>query len=92
MPRKRTTALGETVPRPARAAAALPLPLTIFLTAPERREVVRALRRLDRDRARAIKRALGIDGRLPRTGRARRTRAGPAPWGCDGHQEGSRGP
>ncbi|MDX2116467.1 MAG: hypothetical protein SFZ24_12730 [Planctomycetota bacterium] len=42
------------------AAGTLPTTLTFFLTVDERREVLRALRRVGRDRARALLRALRI--------------------------------
>lgn len=38
------------------------VPLVFFVSASERRLIVRALRRLDRDRARALLRVLGLRG------------------------------
>lgn len=38
------------------------VPLVFFVSAAERRLIVRALRRLDRDRARALLRVLGLRG------------------------------
>ena len=38
-----------------------PHPLTIFLSARDRSRALRALRRIDGDRARALKRALGLE-------------------------------
>ncbi|MEM9065884.1 MAG: hypothetical protein AAGB51_10390 [Planctomycetota bacterium] len=41
----------------------LPHPVTFFLTESERRRVLKKLRRIDRDRARALLVALGISKR-----------------------------
>ncbi len=49
-----------TKPMPAPNPDTLPSAVTFFLTAGQRREVVRALRAIDRDRARALLLALGI--------------------------------
>lgn len=43
------------------ARGSLPHALTFFLTEDERREVLRKLRRIDKDRARALLRALRLD-------------------------------
>ncbi|HZW09543.1 MAG TPA: hypothetical protein VFF69_06550 [Phycisphaerales bacterium] len=47
-------------PAPAPDARDLPHPLTFFVTGRERAQILRALRRLDGDRAFALKRALGL--------------------------------
>lgn len=53
----------DRVPKPREGGDpdALPHALTFFLSAAERRAVLRALRRFERDRARALLRALGIE-------------------------------
>ncbi len=53
---------GTRVPRPgkARPAGELAHALTFFVSREERRAIVRALRAIDADRVRALKRVLGI--------------------------------
>lgn len=48
-------------PKPAPDPGALPSAVTFFLTAEERRRVLRALKELDQDRAGALLKALGIE-------------------------------
>lgn len=62
MPTTRT-AIRPRVPKPKEAPDARDLPhaLTVFLTGRDRARVLRALRRLDGNRAVALKRALGLD-------------------------------
>ncbi|HRQ71743.1 MAG TPA: hypothetical protein PLU35_01810 [Phycisphaerales bacterium] len=57
------TTVRSRVPRPKEPPDARDMPhgLTIFLTGRDRARVLRALRRLDGNRAVAIKRALGLD-------------------------------
>ena len=44
------------------AALALPTSITIYLSMEERRQALKKLRAIDRDRRRALLRALGVDG------------------------------
>lgn len=80
---------GVPAPRPWAGRGALPHPLTIFLTAAQRRAVLRALRTIHPDRAVALQRALRpILRSLPKAGRTRRggrrrPRDGPGPRGHD---------
>ncbi len=55
MPRRKPAA-----PAPAPDSRDLPHPITFFVTGRERAQILRALRRLDGDRAFALKRALGL--------------------------------
>jgi hypothetical protein len=55
------SARGLPPPREKVDEGALPHALTFFLSAEQRRAVVRKLRRVDRDRARALLRVLGLD-------------------------------
>ncbi|MEQ8770299.1 MAG: hypothetical protein RIB60_07300 [Phycisphaerales bacterium] len=50
----------HTTPQPAPDPGTLPSAVTFFLSAEERREVLRALRAIDRDRVKALRRALGL--------------------------------
>lgn len=52
---------GVPAPAPAGGQGELPHALTFFLTGGQRAAVVRALRRIDRDRVRALLRALGVE-------------------------------
>ena len=73
-------------PRAAPSVDSLPHPVTFFLSAGERKRVLRALKRLDRDRARALRVAVKLAARAARpqrrtTAPGRRPRAAPAPDG-----------